>query len=231
MVVTGHQEISSLSPDDAGPTVIWTAVTQIHNALVEMDENFTLVPTLAHSYTASSDGMVYTFTLRRGVKFHNGAEFTAEDVVYSYQWYMNPANHAINANNFRGVDSVEAVDRYTVRVRMKSPNAAFLAKDATTFIVPAAYHSRVGEKGYKSAPIGTGAFKLREWKPAEHTLLEAFDQHFRGRPSLDFFRVDVVPEPPFEPSPSRPAPPTPRSGLCWSRTTCGLRRTPPLPLS
>ncbi|SRR5579884_58848 len=194
MVVTGHQEISSLSPDDAGPTVHWTAVTQIHNALLELDENYALVPTLAQSYTASPDGLSYTFKLRRGVKFHDGTEFTAEDVKYTYEWYMNPANHAINANNFKDVDAVQAVDRYTVRVRMKQPNAAFPAKGASTFIVPAAYHSRVGEKGYKSAPIGTGAFRLKEWKPAEHTLVQAFDQHFRGRPYLDFFRVDIVPE-------------------------------------
>ena len=195
MVVSGHQEISSLSPDDAGPTVIWTAVTQIHNALLELDENFNLVPTLASSYTASPDGLSYTFKLLHGVKFHDGTEFSADDVKYTYEWYMNPANHAINANDFEGVDSVQALDRYTVRVRMKQPNAAFLAKGASTFVVPAAYHGKVGEKHYKTAPVGTGAFRLKEWIPAERTLVQAFDQHFRGRPYLDFFRVDIVPEP------------------------------------
>jgi peptide/nickel transport system substrate-binding protein len=195
MVVTGHQEISSLSPDDAGPTVIWIAVTQIHNALLELDENFKLVPTLAQAYSAAPDGMSYTFRLVKGVRFHDGTEFTADDVKYTYEWYLNPANRAINANNFKGVDSVQVLDKYTIRVRMKEPNAAFLAKGASTFIVPAAYHSKVGENGYKSAPIGTGAFRLKEWKPAEHTLVAAFDQHFRGRPYLDFFRVDIVPEP------------------------------------
>ncbi len=195
MVVSGHQEISSLSPDDAGPNVIWTAVTQIHNALLELDENFNLVPTLAQSYAAAPDGMSYTFKLLRGVKFHDGAELTADDVKYTYEWYMNPPNHAINANNFKGVESVQTVDKYTVRVKMSEPNAAFLAKGASTFIVPAAYHGKIGEKGYKSAPIGTGAFRLKEWRPAEHTLVAAFDQHFRGRPYLDFFRVDIVPEP------------------------------------
>ncbi|HEV2356268.1 MAG TPA: ABC transporter substrate-binding protein [bacterium] len=195
MVVTGHQEISSLSPDDAGPTVIWSAVTQIHNALLELDENFSFVPTLAQSYTAAPDGMSYTFKLLKGVRFHDGTEFTADDVKYTYEWYMNPANHAINANNFEGVDAVQAPDKYTIRVKMKRPNAAFLAKGASTFIVPAAYHGKVGEKHYKTAPIGTGAFRLKEWIPAGHTTVAAFDQHFRGRPNLDFFRVDIVPEP------------------------------------
>lgn len=195
MAVTGHQEISSLSPDDSGPTVIWTAVTQIHNALLELDENFNLVPTLAASYTAAPDGMSYTFKLVHGVKFHDGTAFTADDVKYTYEWYMNPANHAVQANNFKGVGSVETLDKYTVRVKMSEPNAAFLAKGASTMIVPAAYHGRLGEKAYKNAPIGTGAFRLKEWRPSEHTLVQAFDQHFRGRPYLDFFRVDIVPEP------------------------------------
>jgi peptide/nickel transport system substrate-binding protein len=194
MVVTGHQEISSLSPDDDSPTVHWTAVTQIHNALLELDENLALVPVLAQSYDVAKDGLSYTFKLRSGVKFHNGMEFTAEDVKYTYEWYVNPANHAIKANNFEGVDSIQAVDKHTVRVKMKVPNAAFLARGATTFIVPAAYHGKIGEKGYKVAPVGTGAFKLKEWRPAERTVVEAFGDHFRGRPYLDFFRVDIVPE-------------------------------------
>jgi peptide/nickel transport system substrate-binding protein len=194
MVVTGHHEISSLSPDDAGPTVHWVIVTQIHNALLEADENYVLQPVLAQSYETARDGLTYTFKLRQGVKFHNGMDFTADDAKYTYEWYMNPANHAVNANSFKGVDSVQTVDKYTVRVKMKEPNAAFLAKGATTFIVPAAYHGKIGEKGYKVAPVGTGAFKLKEWRPAEFTLVQAFDGHFRGRPHLDFFREDIVPE-------------------------------------
>lgn len=195
MVVLGHQEIASLSPDDAGPTVHWVIVTQIHNALIEVDENYVLQPILAQSYEVANDGLSYTFRLRQGVKFHNGTELTAEDVKYTYAWYMDPANAAINANYFEGVDSVKTPDKYTVVVKMKEPNAAFLARGATIFIVPAAYHGKVGEKGYKISPVGTGAFRLKEWRPAESTVVQAFESHFRGRPYLDFFRLDVVPEP------------------------------------
>ena len=62
------------------------------------------------------------------------------------------------------------------------------------FIVPAHYHSEVGEEIYRTAPIGTGPFKLKEWRPAEFTELEAFDDHFRGRPNVDVLRLEVVPE-------------------------------------
>ncbi len=64
-----------------------------------------------------------------------------------------------------------------------------------TSIVPAAYHAEVGEDIYRTAPIGTGAFKLKEWRAAEYTELERFDDHFRGAPYLDGIRLDVVPEP------------------------------------
>ena len=195
MVVTGHQEVASLSPDDAGPTVHFVVVTQIHNALVEQDENFIFQPVLAEALPeAAADGLSYTFKLRQGVTFHDGEPFTSEDVKYTYEWYMDPANAAINANNFAAVATVEAPDDSTVVVRLEEPNAAFLAQVATTFIVPAHYHGRIGEDAYKSQPIGTGPFKLKEWRAAEYTLVEAYDGHFRGRPHLDAFRLNVVPE-------------------------------------
>jgi peptide/nickel transport system substrate-binding protein len=196
LVLMGHQEIASLSPDDAGPTVHFVMVTQIHNGLVEFDQNYELQPVLAEALPeVSEDGLTYTFKLRSGVKFHDGTEFTSEDVKYTYEWYMNPANAAINANYFIGVESVEAPDLNTVVVTLKAPNAAFYGQVADTFIVPAKYHAEIGEDAYKAAPIGTGAFKLKEWNAAEYTLVEAFAEHFRGRPHLDAIRMNIVPEP------------------------------------
>lgn len=194
IVVLGHQEVAGLSPDDAGPTVQWAVITQIHNAMLELDENYILQPVLAESYDASADGLSYTFNLRQGVLFHDGEEFTAEDVKYTFDFYRDPANAATIANNFRGIASIETPDDYTVQITMSEPNASFLSIGATTFIVPQHYHSEVGQDVYRTAPIGTGAYKLREWRAAEFTELEAFDDHFRGRPIVDVYRLEVVPE-------------------------------------
>jgi peptide/nickel transport system substrate-binding protein len=193
--VVGHQEVSSLSPDDAAPSVHWVMVAQMHNALVELNEYNVLERVLAEHFTVAKDGLQYTFKLRRGVKFHDGSELTADDVKYTYEWYMNPANAANLATRFASVDKVETPDKYTVVVKMKEPFAPFLIQTATTYIYSARYHGRIGERAYKSQPMGTGPFKLREWRPAEYTIVEAFDQHFRGRPNIDAFRQDVVPEP------------------------------------
>ncbi|MDQ3514943.1 MAG: ABC transporter substrate-binding protein [Chloroflexota bacterium] len=195
LVLLGHQEIASLSPDDAGPTVHFVIVTQMHNALLEIDENYVYQPVLAtEEPTLSEDGLEYTFTLREGVTFHDGEPFTSEDVKYTYEWYMDPENAAVNANNFSLVESVEAPDDTTVIVRMKSRNAAFYSQVAATFIVPAHYHGEIGEDAYKASPIGTGAFRLNTWDAARSTSVVAYDGHFRGRPNLDEVRLDVVPE-------------------------------------
>jgi len=195
VVILGHQEISGLGPDDIGPTVHWVMIANIHNSLFELSPMLVLEPVLAESSEVSEDGLTYTFKLRQGVKFHDGTEFTAKDVKYTYDYYRDPENATTIAGNFLGVDSVETPDDYTVVVHMAEVNAAFMVNGATTFIVQSEYHKEVGEDIYKTAPIGTGAFKLKEWKPAEYTELEAFDDHFRGRPNIDFLREDIVPEP------------------------------------
>jgi peptide/nickel transport system substrate-binding protein len=193
--VTGHQEVSSLSPDDSAPSVHWVVVTQLHNALVELNEYNVIERSLAENYSVSKDGLQYTFKVRRGVKFHDGSELTADDVKYTYEWYKNPANAANLGVRFAAMDKVETPDKYTVVVKMKEPFAPFLIQTATTFIYSAKYHGRIGERAYKSQPMGTGPFRLREWRAAEFTTLDAFDGHFRGRPNIDQFRQDIVPEP------------------------------------
>jgi peptide/nickel transport system substrate-binding protein len=195
MVWLGHQEVAGLSPDDYGPTVQAVLIYNILNPLVYYNEFVELEPVLAESYEVSEDGLTYTFKLHEGVLFHDGTELTAEDVKYTYDFYGNPDNASTIQGNFFGIGSVEAVDTYTVVVNMDQVNAASLSNWASVPIVPAAYHAEVGEDTFRTAPIGTGAFKLREWRPAEFTELEAFEDHFRGRPYLDAIRLDVVPEP------------------------------------
>lgn len=195
VIWVGHQEVAGLSPNDAGPTVQWAMIGNIHDALINIDENYELVPELAESWEAAEDGLTYTFTLRQGVTFHDGSDFTAEDVKYTFEFYADAENASTLAANFSGMGAIDTPDDYTVVVNMDEPNAAFLVNAATTFIVPSDYHSSVGEDTYRTAPIGTGPFKVVEWVPAEYTLLEANPDYFQGRPNLDFIRQEVVPEP------------------------------------
>jgi peptide/nickel transport system substrate-binding protein len=195
LVLLGQEVVASLSPDDASPTVQWVVVAQIHNALLEQDENLQLQPVLAAALPEiAPDGLTYTFRLQSNVTFHDGSPFSSADVKYTYDWYMNPANAANLGEDFASVAAVEAPDPLTVVVRLKQPNAAFLVQVGAKYILPATYHGRVGEEAYKSAPVGTGPFKLNAWNPAQSTLLDAYDGHFRGRSRVDQLRLDVVPE-------------------------------------
>lgn len=193
-ITLGHQEVASLSPEGSGPTVQWVAITQIHNALYELDHNYELVPVLAESYEASADGLTYTFKLRNDVTFHNGDTFSSEDVKYTYEWIMDEANASTRISDFELVDTVEAPDDSTIVVTLKEADVTFMVKAATTLIYPAKYHAEIGEQEYTAKPIGTGPFKLKEWNAQARTLLERFDEHFRGPANFDEFQLDVVPE-------------------------------------
>lgn len=195
MVWLGHQEVAGLSPDDAGPDVQAVMINNIHNPLVYYNEFNELELVLADSYEVSEDGLTYTFKLKEGVKFHDGSDFTSADVKYTWDYYRNPDNGAVRAGLFTGVSEIETPDDLTVVVKMATINAASLANWAAFPIVQSKYHAEVGESTYRTAPIGTGAYKLKEWRAAEFTELEAFEDHFRGRPNIDIIRLEVVPEP------------------------------------
>lgn len=195
MTWVAHQDIAGLGPSDVGDSDQWDVITQIHNGLIEMDENYIFNPTLADKYETASDGMSYTFHLHPGVKFQDGSDFSSADVKYTFDFYSKATNGSLIASSFQGYDSTDTPDSGTAVVKMSAINASFLINGATTFIVPSKYHAQVGEKKYRTAPIGTGPYKLKEWIQADHTTVVAFDGHFRGRPHIDTIIEKVVPEP------------------------------------
>lgn len=193
LVWVGHQEVAGLGPNDIGPTVQAVVIYNILNPLFHVNHLTELEPILAESFDVAEDGLTYTFNLRQGVLFHDGSELTAEDVKYTFDFYSQSGNTI--ASRFQGMASVDIIDTYTVVVNMESINAAFLTNAGEVPIVPAAYHAEVGEDTFRTQPIGTGAFSVREWRAAEFTELEAFPEHFRGAPSVQTIRLEVVPEP------------------------------------
>jgi peptide/nickel transport system substrate-binding protein len=195
LTLMGHQEIASLAPDDAGPIVHYVIVANIHSPLLVLDENYTVQPDLAESFTAAPDGKTYTFKLRRGVTWHDGTPFTSADVKYTYEFYADPKNAAILQPVFKDVATVATPDDFTAVVNLKVPNAPFIILAATQLIIPKHHHSKVGKDAFKKAPIGTGPFRIKEWKPQEYTTIEAYDGYYQGRPNLDRIRENIVPEP------------------------------------
>jgi peptide/nickel transport system substrate-binding protein len=192
MIWLGHQEVAGLGPNDIGPTVQAVVIYNILNPLFHINHLTELEPVLAESYEVADDGLSYTFRLRPGVMFHDGSELTSEDVKYTFDFYSQEGNTI--ASRFLGMGSVETPDPHTVVVNMSEVNVTFLTNAGEVPIVPAGYHAEVGEDVFRTQPVGTGAFRLREWRAAEFTELEAFADHFRGAPGVDAIRLEVVPE-------------------------------------
>lgn len=150
-------------------------VSHIVEGLVAFREDTTVGPLLAQSVTTSPDGLTYTFALRPGLRFHNGAPLTADDVVFSWHRYMTPANNWRCLSEFDGrgqakVLKVEAKDPLTVVYTLDRPSALFLETLARPDCGGAGvYHrSSVGPDGKWREPVGTGPFKLAEWKRGQY---------------------------------------------------------------
>jgi peptide/nickel transport system substrate-binding protein len=167
---------------------------------VQFNAHLKPIPALAEYWEASRDGLTWTFTLRRGVKFHNGRELTADDFVYSFTRLLDTKksgpltdllSRLLGASDFiqgrtPNVEGLKAVDRYTLRLILEAPLAAsillFSLGDAA--VVPRETVEERGER-FGHSPVGTGPFKFVHWELGQEIRLEANTQYHEGRPFLD----------------------------------------------
>lgn len=169
----------------------------IYEPLVALSPDLRVVPWLAERWEVSPDGKVYTFYLKRGVKFHDGKELTADDVVFTYEFGIRN-----KAARFIGIVSelterIEKVDDYTVRFVLKSPSVFFLTSLATSyqFIAPKHIWADKNVTWANPNPIGTGPFKFVSRVPGESIVLERNENyHIPGTPKITRIVVRVIPE-------------------------------------
>ena len=194
----------TLDPAQATDTTSSAVVRQLFDTLVELDERLQPVPALAERWTVSRDQRVYTFVLRPGVKFHTGRLMRAADVKFSFEraargkrpWVFEklvgaPAFIKGAAGEIPGV---RVLDERTVELTLEAPFAPFLflmAYDAAS-IVPREETERLGA-AFATRPVGTGAFRLKEWRRDDRVVIEAFADHFRGAPHLERVIFRIIP--------------------------------------
>lgn len=188
-------EPSTLIPLLASDSSSRAVAAQVYNGLVKYDKDLKLVGDLAASWDVSADGLTITFHLRRGVKWHDGQEFTARDVLYTHRVTIDPKTPTAYAEDFKQVKEISAPDPYTVRVTYDKPFAPALASWGME-ILPA--HLLDGKDITKSDlarhPIGTGPYRFKEWLAGQRVVLEAFDGYFEGRPYIDRYLFRVIPD-------------------------------------
>jgi peptide/nickel transport system substrate-binding protein len=167
----------------------------LHDALVKPMPGNAMASSLAESWSASKDGLVYEFVLRQGARFHNGDSVTADDVKFSFERYRGAANRLLKER----VPVVEVVDPNRVRFRLKEPWPDFMTYygSLTTgagWIVPRKYLERVGDDGFKRAPVGAGPYRFVSFTPGVELVLEAHEQYWRKIPSVKRLVFKSIPD-------------------------------------
>ena len=166
----------------------------MHDAVIKAMPGNPMAPCLAESCTMSPDGLSYALALRKGVKFHNGDELTAEDVKFSLERYRGAASKSLKDR----VANVDIHDPHRLTIRLKEPWPDFLTfyagASGAGWIVPKKYVEQVGDEGFKKAPVGAGPYKFVSFTPGVELVCEAFEGYWRKKPSIKRLVFKVIPD-------------------------------------
>jgi peptide/nickel transport system substrate-binding protein len=185
-----------LDPAEAtGILIPFMVYYALHDALVKPMPGNAMAPSLAASWSVSPDGLTYEFVLRQGVRFHNGDPVTADDVKFSRERYRG-----VSAKIFKDrIQDVQVVDSQHLRIRLKDAWPDFLTFYATpatgaAWVVPRKYVEKVGDDGFKKAPVGAGPYRFVSFTPGVELVLEASEQYWRKKPSVKRLVLKVIPD-------------------------------------
>lgn len=197
VVIALHIPAETLDPYSTNTTLTTAVTKSFYEGLFEFDKDLKIRPVLAESFDVSADGLVYTFKLRQGVKFHDGSDFNAEAVKFVLERAINPENKMPRANQFRAISKIDVVDAHTVRMTLKEPFSPFinaLAHGSAAMISPTAL-KKWGNKDIAFHPVGTGPFEFVEWKQTDFVKVKKFDGYWKkGYPKVDTITWKPVPE-------------------------------------
>jgi peptide/nickel transport system substrate-binding protein len=163
-----------------GAAIPQALLVNVYEGLVELGQNGDIQPLLAEKWDVSPDHKTYTFTLRKGVTFTNGAPFTADDVIFSLDRVKNDWKLKIKTQ-MDVVDKVEKKDDTTAVVTLKHPSNGWLYSMATRL---GAMFSRTGVADLANKPVGTGPYQLASWKRGDSIQLSANDKYWGTKPKL-----------------------------------------------
>src|SRR5216684_6281889 len=202
--VSYGNEVANLDFHTApGYEMMWVAMN-VGCGLINITPDGKFVPDAAESWQISSDGLLYTFKLKRNALFHDGTKVDAAAVKFSIDRIMDPATKSGMRTFYASVHSVEVLDSHTVQIRLAQPYAFMLhmlAAYRTGLVIysPAAtqkYTVEDRKQGKPEAVVGCGPFRLIEWVKGAHLVMDRFDKYFEpGVPYLDRVVIRVIKDP------------------------------------
>ncbi len=202
--ITLNQEPDTLNPFYSGLRATFTVTQAIFNGLVVVNEQGDYegdlaaeVPTVQNG-DVSPDGLTITYKLRQGVKWADGEPFTADDVKFTYDTIMNPANTISGKSVYAKIDSLTVKDPYTVELKMKEPYAAY----AGLFSYPIGILPKhaldslpdINKADFNRKPFGTGPYRVTDWQAANYIQLEANPYYFKAVPKINQVVFRIVPD-------------------------------------
>ena len=166
----------------------------MYDSLLHKTPKLQYEPSLATEWRAIDD-ITWEFKLRKGVKFHSGDLFSAEDVKFTFDRVLNPETKSPQIGNVRAIKEVKVIDEHTVQLVTDQPFPLLLERMVFFPIMPKKYFEKVGAQAFaEHAPSGTGPYKFVEWKRDQYLRLERFEEHWRGPAPIKTFIIRVIPE-------------------------------------
>ena len=200
----------TLDPHLTGDTTSAGVVVEVFSGLVTINTDLELVPDIAQEWQVDDTGTVYTFTIRDNATFHNGKKVTAEDFKWSIERAASPQlashladtylNDIIGAEEYiegdaDSIEGIQVIDEQTLQITIDAPKAYFLAKLSypTAFVLDRETVESGGRNWWVSDAVGTGPFKLKEYRIGERIVLERFDEYYRSpRPDVDAINMNLA---------------------------------------
>lgn len=189
IIIASSSDVTSLTPLTHATVPTGRLDSLMYDKLFSYNENGELVPILAESFKYIDDNTI-EIKIKKGVKFHNGEELTADDVAFTFKFWKDAK---VRAFMIEAVKDVEIIDKYTILIKTKEPFAPLIGNIAAMGHVVNKKNIE-NNPNWKSEPVGTGAYKYVKWVSGDYVEVEAFDDYFAGKPQIKKIILKSVPE-------------------------------------
>ncbi len=195
IIEAGIGDARTLVPILASDSASGQICSMVFNGLIKYDKDLMLVGDLAESWEVNEGGLEIIFNLKKNVKWHDGASFTAEDVEFTYKSLINPQVRTPYSGDFEKVESFEIIDAYKIKINYKEAFSPGLSSWGMNIMPKHILENEdLNNTSFSRKPIGTGPYKFKEWKTQEFITLVANDDYFEGRPYIDRYILKVIPD-------------------------------------
>jgi peptide/nickel transport system substrate-binding protein len=191
--IATYQDISQLDPLRSNDTPSFVVYDQIFERLLLPSEKMQPEPWLAERFTSSPDAKIWTFYLRKGVTFHGGGALTADDVKFSLDRILDPANASQKRSQIDMIERVDVADSHTVKITLKYSYSPFPAAIAQQHVVSKAAAQKFGDQ-YTKNPVGSGPFQFVDWVTNDRVTLQRNPRHWSLKPGVERVIFRPIPE-------------------------------------